>query len=209
MGIRPFKDIPKDVREWGVYLRDAAISLDSATGIAAVTAGGTGASTVAGARTNLGLGTLAVLSEVNDAQWGTTPLGVGNGGTGAGDGPTAQVNLGLLSGTYTPTLTNVTNLTASTAYQCQYSQVGTVVTVSGKVDVDPTAAVATELGISLPIASNLATAQNCGGVAFAAAVAGQGAAILADAANDRASMQWVAADLANRSMHFTFQYVVI
>lgn len=116
----------------------------------------------------------------------------------------------IISGTYTPTLTNVANLSASTAYQCQYIRVGRVVTVSGKVDVDPTlAATSTQLGISLPIASNLGANEDCAGSAFANAIAGQGAAILGDATNNRAQMEWVSADITNQSMYFIFQYEVI
>ena len=117
---------------------------------------------------------------------------------------------GLRSGAYTPTLTNVANLDASTAYECQYLRVGSVVVVSGKVDVDPTlAATSTQLGISLPIVSNLGASEDCAGTAFAAGVAGQGAAILGDTANDRAQMQWVSGDLANRGMFFIFAYQVL
>lgn len=117
---------------------------------------------------------------------------------------------GLASGTYTPTLTNVANLAASTAYQCQYLRVGTVVTVSGKVDVDPTlAATSTQLGISLPIASNLGAAEDCAGTAFSPTIAGQGAAILGDAANNRAQMEWISGDITNQPMYFTFSYEII
>lgn len=118
--------------------------------------------------------------------------------------------LGTSSGTYTPTLTNVANLDGSTAFQCQYLRVGNVVTVSGKVSVDPTlTASSTQLGISLPIASNLGTAQNCAGTAFASGITAQGAAILGDAANDRAQMQWISSDVTNQPMYFTFTYLVI
>lgn len=116
---------------------------------------------------------------------------------------------GLAAGAYTPTLTNVANLT-STAYQCQYMRVGNVVTVSGKADVDPTlAATLTQLGISLPIASNLGAAEDCAGTAFASGIAGQGAAIRGDAANDRAEMVWISGDITNQPMYFTFTYEVI
>lgn len=114
------------------------------------------------------------------------------------------------AGTYTPTMTNVANLDASTAYVCQYLRVGNVVTVSGRVDIDPTApATSTQLGISLPIASNFGAAEDCAGVAFASGVAWQGAAIRADAANDRAEMIFVAGDLTNQPMYFHFSYEVI
>lgn len=115
----------------------------------------------------------------------------------------------LAAGTYTPTLTNVANLDASTAYQCQYIRVGATVTVSGQVDVDPTASVVTQLGISLPIASAIGAPEDVGGVAFASGIAGQGAAIRGDAANDRAEMVWIAADVTNQPMSFTFSYQVI
>lgn len=115
----------------------------------------------------------------------------------------------LASGTYTPTLTNVTNVAASTAYTCQYLRVGSVVTVSGKIDIDPTAAGAVELGISLPVSSNFAALEDCGGTASANAIAGQVAAIAADAVNDRAKLIYIAVDLTNQPMYFSFTYRII
>lgn len=115
----------------------------------------------------------------------------------------------LVSGSYSPNLTNVSNLDASTAYECQYMRVGDVVTISGKVDVDPTVGGETKLGIDLPIASNFANAEDCGGTAFASGIAGQGAAIRADATNNRAEMIWIAADTTNQSMYFSFTYIII
>lgn len=154
----------------------------------------------------------------NGGDGGNIILTAGSAGTGAtanGAAGTVNVNspLGgtyLISGTYTPTLTNVANLAASTAYVCQYMRVGTVVTVSGKVDIDPTlAATSTQLGISLPIASNLATAEQCAGTAFASGIAAQGAAILGDAGNNRAQLQYVSSDVSNQPMYFNFQYQII
>lgn len=116
----------------------------------------------------------------------------------------------LAAGVYTPTLTNVANLDASTAFQAQYLRVGSVVTVSGRVSVDPTlTATSTQLGISLPIASNFGATEDCGGVAAASAIAGQSAAILADTTNDRAQMQWISTDITAQTMTFTFTYRII
>lgn len=113
-----------------------------------------------------------------------------------------------LSSTYTPTLTNVANVAASTAYSCQYSRVGTVVTVSGEVDIDPTTTLTlTQLGISLPIASNLTATNELGGTSAddlntAARVAG-------DATNNRAEIRMTPVDVTNRRFSFTFTYRVL
>jgi len=123
---------------------------------------------------------------------------------------TGTANQYIVSGTYTPTTTNVANLDASTSYPAQWTRVGNVVTVSGKVQIDPTApTVATQLGLSLPIASNLANQEDCAGTAFAPGIAGQGAAILADAGNDRAQMEWIAGDLTVQPMYYVYQYEVL
>lgn len=135
---------------------------------------------------------------------------VANGGGVAGN-PTVSLTIGnLLTTTWTPTLTNVANLDASTAYLSTYLRAGNFVATFGQVDVDPTApATPTQLGISLPIASTLANAFECAGIAFAPGIAGQGAAILGDVANARAEMQWVAGDVTNQPMYFMFGYRIL
>lgn len=117
---------------------------------------------------------------------------------------------GGTSGTYTPTLTIVANLDGVTAYQCQYDRVANVVTVSGKIDVNPTlTATTTTVGISLPVTSNLGAAEDCAGTAVASDIAGQSGVIMADAANDRAQMQWISTDVTNQAMFFIFSYEII
>ena len=136
-------------------------------------------------------------------------VGVANG-AGTAANPTISLTIGnLLTSTWTPTLNNVANLDGSTAYLSTYIRAGGFVLAFGRVDVDPTAAVATQLGISLPIASNFANDFECCGVAFSPTIAGQGAAIVADAANDRAEMQWIAADLTNQPMYWLFGYRIL
>jgi len=115
----------------------------------------------------------------------------------------------VTSGTYTPTLAAVTNIDTLTLYTCQYLRVGSIVTVSGRLDADATTGGVARVGISLPIASAFANAHECCGTAFTSEVAGQGAAIFADSTNDRAQMEWIAVDTADRPMFFVFQYQII
>lgn len=115
----------------------------------------------------------------------------------------------LASGTYTPTLTNVSNVDASGANQASYVRVGNQVTVTGSITVDPTAVSAsTIVGISLPIASNIGATSDVNGTAASAGIQ-QSGAIEGDAANDRAQMRFFATDASNRTMWFTFSYNII
>ena len=146
---------------------------------------------------------------VTGAPYGTTLHNNGGAVTGA-------TNQYIVSGTYTPTLTNTTNVSSSTARKCQWMRVGNVVTVSGSVQLTPTSVgAATELQLTLPIASNLATA-------VAADLAGTGCrwapvssaplpcAIVGDTATDRASMRVFYDALAGISdWNFTFSYEVL
>ena len=117
----------------------------------------------------------------------------------------------FVSGTYTPTLFNTTNVAASTAYVCQYIRVGDIVFVSGRVDIDVTAAGAdTVMGMSLPIASNIGAVQDLGGSAVSRSTAVSTYAITGDAANDRASiLGFASGSIANIGYGFLFMYRVI
>lgn len=122
---------------------------------------------------------------------------------------TGATNQYIASGSYTPTLTGVLNVAASTAYPCQWLRVGNVVNVSGRVDIDPTAAAATQLGVSLPIASAFTEVSDCAGAINASSIVSQSGAVLADFTNDRAEINYVATGTANQAMYFTFTYEVI
>jgi hypothetical protein len=124
---------------------------------------------------------------------------------------TGTANQYIASGTYTPTLFNTTNVTASTAYTCQWMRVGNVVTVSGQVDIDATLAAssATELGMSLPIASSLTATEQVAGDAISDAVASLSARVKADATNDRASVVFKAISLSNDTYGFTYTYLIL
>ncbi len=147
--------------------------------------------------------------DVSTTKHGLTPKAPGDATKFLrGDATWAVPN--FASGVWTPTLTNVANLDAITAYEGQYLRLGTTVVCSGRVDADPTApATLTQIGISLPVASDFGAAEDCSGVAFSSAIAAQGAAIRADAANNRAEMAWISGDVTNQPMYYTFTYQVL
>lgn len=142
---------------------------------------------------------------LNDAALtsGTTPVATTNGRLTDG--------LILASGTYSPTLTGVTNVTGSTTATCQYARVGSTVVVSGEIMVDPTAGggATTVLGVSLPIASNFTSATQCGGTGcFIGTATRDCCNIVADSVNDRATIEWNANDDGNNYLAFCFQYLI-
>lgn len=119
----------------------------------------------------------------------------------------------ISSGTYTPILTGVANVSTSTARVAQWSRVGSVVSASGEMDVDPTAiSTLTQVGISLPISSNFASAFQCSGGATMdpgsiAMVLGR---INGDVTNDRAQLDYYCdAGAGNRTISWWLQYVIV
>lgn len=112
--------------------------------------------------------------------------------------------------TYTPTLTNVANTSALTANVCQYARIGNMVFVSGSISVDPTTTLTlTQVGISLPIASNLTAATQCAGTGAGPSITSLSGGILGDATNDRATLQFLNSDISNQPWYFTFSYIVL
>lgn len=132
-------------------------------------------------------------------------------------GPQAGIDLtssagNLTFGTYTPTLTGVANIDSTTAFACGWKRVGDVVTVEGQITIDASAAATdTEVGISLPIASNFAGAQQCAGVGacIAAGAYGESAAVSGDVSLDRARflLRPTAATARNYAFHFSYRII--
>lgn len=130
--------------------------------------------------------------------------------TGAVSAASLSITLGAItSGTYTPTLSNTTNVGSSTALVCQYMRVGSVVTVSGGVTLTATAGASlTTMGITIPIASTFAAVSDLGGAASAAGISAT-AALFADTSNNRATFQMISPGTSSETYYFTFSYLVI
>lgn len=115
------------------------------------------------------------------------------------------------SGTYTPTITNATNVTSSSISDGQYVRVGNVVTASAKFAFTPTAAGFCAVRITLPIATNMTGDHQLAG---AGAVIDVGNAYppisaYADTTNDRAELAFYAPNTNTKAAVVHFTYVVI
>lgn len=193
-----------------------------------VASGGTGATTLTGVVR--GNGTSAFTAgNVNLASEVTGTLPVANGGTGIsafGTGVAAALGqnvtgsggiaLGISSGTYTPTLTSVANVVSTTAETCMYTNVQGVVTVYGRFGIQFNSGTV-QVGISLPIASDFTSSNNCIGfptIVLSGVILAYPPFIYikADTTNNRADLYYRANSGVTGSdseMYFNFAYRVI
>lgn len=116
-------------------------------------------------------------------------------GTGLSiSGTTIALSDTLAYGTYSPTVTAVTNVDSSTLLgTASYIRVGSVVSVYFGVRINATTAgAAIEVGVSLPVASALGAVTLWGSVA-ATDVAARGLGVVRDTTNDRAAVVGIVA----------------
>lgn len=198
------------------------------SGTLPVTNGGTGTATAFTVGSVVFAGASGVYSQDNaNFFWDDTNnrLGLGNvapacaldvtGGiqtsrTGVTSPATTDGN--IFGGSYTPTLTNTTNITSSTASTLYYTRVGNVIAVFGRVNITATATGNTLLGISLPIASALTTngqVAGIGSVTSATVANNTYGRINADATNDRAQFQLNSTSTTDQTYGINFTYVVL
>ena len=110
------------------------------------------------------------------------------------------------SSTYTPTISNTSNVSSSTARVCFYTVSGRYITVTGSVNITATAAsTSTTFNMSLPLASNLASGDLDG------VISGPGVFISEDATNDQATTTFnsgVAVGTNPQEYKFVYTYTV-
>lgn len=114
------------------------------------------------------------------------------------------------SGEYTPTLTNTTNVTASSAFLCNYLRIGNKVVVYGAVSIDANLAASTELQMTLPISSNMTGVTDLGGTGaiLSSSISNISIAVRADASTDRAAFVFLASSTTNNTYTFSFSYTI-
>ena len=139
-------------------------------------------------RSIIGTGQITVTQNTNDITI-STPLNV--------------------NGVYTPTITNISNIQAVTAFQCMYRRVGDQVSVNGRINIDPTTnGSATSIEMTLPVASNLTALGDLAGTS-ACPDTNQSGGIFANIATDRAVMTFQAGSNAARDHYFSYSYRVL
>lgn len=114
------------------------------------------------------------------------------------------------NGTYTPTISNTVNVDATTPHVSQWLRVGNVVTVSGYIDIDTTAAgsTLTQLQISLPVASDITAIEQVAGSAAGNGV-NEAGLILGNIANNTAALNFLSLATTSRATSYTFTYRVL
>lgn len=113
------------------------------------------------------------------------------------------------AGDYVPTLTDTTNVAASELLDARYVRIGNTVIVYFGVTLDVTSAAATVCDISLPIASNLAAANDLVGHAVSAETVGEPCTIVGDVTLNTASMTYTAVGTGVVTWRGSFSYIVI
>lgn len=117
----------------------------------------------------------------------------------------------LTSGTYTPTLSNTTNVSSSTAQNATWARIGNVITVDGSFDVTTTLAVSSVIGISLPGpgASAFGAVTDLNGTGDSESAIATNIVAKADIGNQRAQLNFMAVSVSGSGRvyyHFSYTY---
>ena len=116
----------------------------------------------------------------------------------------------LASGTYTPTISDTTNVSASSINPSQYSRVENIITVSGSVSITPTSSpVDFTFNLSLPFPSNIGSYFQVAGSGMSYTYGGDPIAVNGDSATDKANFRGYANSAGAQIYLYTYQYQVL
>ena len=116
------------------------------------------------------------------------------------------------SGTYTPTVSNVANVSSvGTVETHRYTRIGSIVTVFGAVNLTLTAGpgVLTTFSVTLPVTSNLGAATDVVGTCADTTNSGRAGYVYGRAADDRALVEYFAPSSGITKVYYQFSYSVI
>lgn len=114
-----------------------------------------------------------------------------------------------LSGTYTPTVANTSNVASSSAGLCQWTRIGNQIHVWGRVSITPTlTATGTSFDINLPTASVFTTSDDAAGNFSNNSAVMIAGGIIADAVNAKVVFSFTSVNTASNYLPFSFDYIV-
>jgi hypothetical protein len=120
----------------------------------------------------------------------------------------SEVDAPISSGTYTPTVTVLSNIDASSNSFARWTKVGKMVTVFGYVDIDPTASGAsTAFELTLPVASAVVAATLIGQGSGAGLVSNPNLQIYGS--SGKAQVAYLSTATTNQTLNYSFMYEVI
>ena len=189
---------------------NSVISASRITGVLPVVNGGTGVTTSTGTgNTVLSdsptlTGTITAASQTLSGTLGVTGVSTLTGGATV---PTSAVG-NVFSSTYTPTITIVANVSATTATVTSFCRVGNFVTVAGEFNIDPIAVGYAEVQLTLPVASTFISSRQLGGVG-AEWSTNTALSITCDTSTYKARFLMTAINVANQTITFQFGYLVV
>ena len=120
-------------------------------------------------------------------------------------------NSPLVSSNYTPTISDTSNIAATTSPFAYYTQLGSIVTVFGGLNVDATTdGVLCSLDVSLPVASDFTSPAQLRGFFGANAYPDVGMGVMtADTTNNRAEVTFMPGGTGSNAYSFQFMYRVV
>lgn len=118
-------------------------------------------------------------------------------------------NDGVFSGVWTPSLTGVTNISATTAFECRFQRIGKIVTCWGAFAATALAAAntGTSLRVTIPVSSSFTGTLDGRGV-IATTEAQRGGTCNSDISTDTMAFAWASERTTSTTYTFHFSYVV-
>lgn len=140
------------------------------------------------------------------AEDGSTTLSGAIAVTGETVGTTGTPLSIISTGTYTPTLTNSSNIDSSGVLSCKYFRLGVIVDVTCNININVTISGAATMLVTLPIASNIGSGNDL--VGNAGSEDGGAGYVLGNAANDAAEVHVFTTNLNTGTFGISFKYEI-